>query len=199
VGISNDKWPHDGWIPATSRWLPSTLDGVSQGPGRAGEETRGGFEHGGWGVPYGDAVQGEAMAKSMADSVAILLGHRTYLDFYGYWPHQTDNPYTEVLNQTPKYVVSRSATEPLPWQNSFLLGPDPADGGVAVLGSGELVRWLIEQDLVDRFALLIHPLVLGQGRRLFAEDGPRRELRLTDSVTTSTGVIIAGYDARSTG
>jgi dihydrofolate reductase len=94
-------------------------------------------------------------------------------------------------------------------QNSFLLGPDPAeairslrdrtDGGVAVLGGGELVRWLIEQDLVDRFALLIHPLVLGQGRRLFAEDGPRRELRLTDTVTTSTGVIIAGYDARSTG
>ena len=83
-----------------------TLDGVTQGLGRPDEDTRGGFEHGGWGIPYADQVQGEAMGKSMAQTRGILLGRRTYEDFYGYWPKQTDNPYTEVLNQTPKYVAS---------------------------------------------------------------------------------------------
>ena len=184
-----------------------TLDGVTQGPGRPDEDTRGGFEYGGWGIPYADQMQGEAMGKSMAQ--AILLGRRTYEDFYGYWPKQTDNPYTEVLNQTPKYVASTTAAEPLPWQNSTLLSGDltaevaalrdRTDGAIAVLGSGELVRWLAEQDLVDEYLMLIHPLVLGSGTRLFAEKGPRRELRLTDSVVTTTGVVIATYDARVAG
>jgi dihydrofolate reductase len=183
-----------------------TLDGVTQGPGRPDEDTRGGFQHGGWGIPYGDQVLGEAMGKSMAQSRGILLGRRTYEDFYGYWPNQTDNPYTEVLNQAPKYIASTTATEPLPWQNSTLLSGDLAaevialrdrtDGAIAVLGSGKLVRWLVEQDLVDEYVMLIYPLVLGSGTRLFAENGPRRELKLTDAVFTTTGVVIATYAAR---
>jgi dihydrofolate reductase len=143
----------------------------------------------------------------MAQARGILLGRRTYEDFYGYWPKQTDNPYTEVLNQTPKYVASTTAAEPLPWQNSTLLSGDLAakvsalrdrtDGVIAVLGSGELVRWLAEQDLIDEYLMLIHPLVLGSGTRLFPEKGPRRPLRLTDAVVTTTGVVIATYDARA--
>jgi dihydrofolate reductase len=186
-----------------------TLDGVTQGLGRPDEDTRGGFEHGGWGNPYADQLQGETMAKSMAETRGILLGRRTYEDFYSYWPKQADNPYTEVLNQTPKYVASTTATEPLPWQNSTLLSGDLAaevaalrdrtDGAIAVLGSGELVRWLAEQDLVDGYLMLIHPLVLGSGTRLFPKKGPRRALRLTDAVVTTTGVVIATYDARVTG
>ena len=184
-----------------------TLDGVTQGPGRPDEDTRGGFEYGGWGLPYADQMQGEAMGKSMAQARGILLGRRTYEDFYGYWPKQTDNPYTEVLNQTPKYVASTTAAEPLPWQNSTLLSGDLAakvsalrdrtDGVIAVLGSGELVRWLAEQELIDEYLMLIHPLVLGSGTRLFPEKGPRRPLRLTDAVVTTTGVVIATYDARA--
>jgi dihydrofolate reductase len=186
-----------------------TLDGVTQGPGRPDEDTRGGFEYGGWGIPYADQMQGEAMGKSMAQARGILLGRRTYEDFYGYWPKQTDNPYTEVLNQTPKYVASTTATEPLPWQNSTLLSGDLAakvsalrdrtDGVIAALGSGELVRWLAEQDLIDEYLMLIHPLVLGSGTRLFPEKGPRRPLGLTDAVVTTTGVVIATYDARAEG
>jgi dihydrofolate reductase len=186
-----------------------TLDGVTQGLGRPDEDTRGGFEHGGWGIPYADQLQGETMAKSMAETRGILLGRRTYEDFYSYWPKQADNPYTEVLNQTPKYVASTTATEPLPWQNSTLLSGDLAaevaalrdrtDGAIAVLGSRELVRWLAEQDLVDEYLMLIHPLVLGSGTRLFPKNGPRRALRLTDAVVTTTGVVIATYDARVTG
>jgi dihydrofolate reductase len=183
-----------------------TLDGVTQSPGRPDEDPRGGFEHGGWAIPYADQMQGEAMGKSMAQSRGILLGRRTYEDFYGYWPKQTDNPYTEVLNQAPKYIASTTATEPLAWQNSTLLSGDlvaevtalrdRTDGAIAVLGSGELVRWLAEHDLVDEYLILIHPLLLGSGTRLFAENGPRRVLRLTDTVITTTGVLIATYDAR---
>jgi dihydrofolate reductase len=186
-----------------------TLDGVTQGLGRPDEDTRGGFEHGGWGIPYADQLQGETMAKSMAETRGILLGRRTYEDFYSYWPKRADNPYTEVLNQTPKYVASTTATEPLPWHNSTLLSGDLAaevaalrdrtDGAIAVLGSGELVRWLAEQDLVDEYLMLIHPLVLGSGIRLFPKKGPRRALRLTDAVVTTTGVVIATYDARVMG
>jgi dihydrofolate reductase len=186
-----------------------TLDGVTQGLGRPNEDIRGGFEHGGWGIPYADQVQGEAMGKSMAQTRGILLGRRTYEDFYGYWPKQTDNPYTEVLNQTPKYVVSTTATEPLAWQNSTLLSGDLAsevtalrdrtDGAIAVLGSGELVRSLAERDLVDEYVMLIHPLLLGSGTRLFADRGPRRPLRLAEAVVTTTGVVIATYDARGAG
>jgi dihydrofolate reductase len=112
-----------------------TLDGVMQAPGRPDEDPRGGFEHGGWAVPYNDSVMGKVMGERMAASTgALLLGRRTYEDFAGFWPNQTDNPFTEVLDNTQKYVASRTLREPLPWQNSTLLTgmprtPWPASSG----------------------------------------------------------------------
>jgi dihydrofolate reductase len=183
-----------------------TLDGVMQAPGRPDEDTRDGFEHGGWAVPYNDAVMAEVMGKGMAGTGALLLGRRTYEDFASFWPKQTDNPFTEVLDKTQKYVASRTLAEPLPWVNSTLLGVDdgeaaPAvaglkerlEGDVVVLGSGELVRSLMRHDLVDEYQLLIHPLVLGSGRRLFTDGGAFAALQLVDTVTTTTGVVIATY------
>jgi dihydrofolate reductase len=180
-----------------------TLDGVMQAPGRADEDTRGGFEHGGWAQPYNDPVMGAAAGESMASSGAILLGRRTYEDFYSYWPHQTDNPFTPVLDSTQKYVASTTLTEPLPWQNSTLLKGDAAEAvaklkeqpgkDIVVLGSGELVGSLRRHGLVDRYVLMIHPLVLGKGRRLFPDGSAFGKLELLDSKTTTTGVIIATY------
>jgi dihydrofolate reductase len=178
-----------------------TLDGVMQAPGRADEDTRDGFEHGGWAAPY------QAMASLMAErsgrTGAMLLGRRTYEDFAGFWPRQSDNPYTEVLNNTRKYVASRTLEEPLPWVNSTLLHGDAAEavaklreqeeGDLVVLGSGDLVDSLMRADLVDEYAVLIHPLVLGSGRRLFADGGAFASLELVESTTTSTGVVIAIY------
>jgi dihydrofolate reductase len=180
-----------------------TLDGVMQAPGRPDEDRRGGFTHGGWALPYNDPVMGQVMAKGMADSGPLLLGRRTYEDFYGFWPRQTDNPITEVLDNTLKYVASTTLAEPLPWRNSRLLDGDAAEAvarlkqqpgkDLVVLGSGELVQSLRRRDLVDEYQLLIHPLVLGSGRRLFPDGGAFAALRLVDSVTTTTGVIIATY------
>jgi dihydrofolate reductase len=180
-----------------------TLDGVMQAPGRPDEDERGGFTHGGWAQPYADAVAAGSMAERMPRSRALVLGRRTYEDFAGYWPKQTDNPYTEVLDNSTKYVASRTLSEPLPWRNSTLLKGDAADavaelkrepgGDLVVMGSGELAGSLMSAGLVDELVLLIHPLVLGQGRRLFSDDGERAALRLVDSVQTTTGVVIATY------
>jgi dihydrofolate reductase len=180
-----------------------TLDGVMQAPGRPDEDPRGGFAHGGWAVPYSDEVMGRVAAEGMAGPGALLLGRRTYEDFHGFWPNQTDNPFTEVLDNTRKYVASTTLREPLGWRNSTLLEGDAAEAvarlkeqpgeDLTVLGSGELVQALRRRDLVDRYVLLVHPLVLGSGRRLFPDGGPYAELRLVDSVPTTTGVIIATY------
>lgn len=179
-----------------------TLDGVMQAPGRPDEDARGGFEHGGWAVPNNDEVMGRVMGEGMAQGGSLLFGRRTYEDFYGFWPHQKDNPYTEVLNNAEKFVASRTLTDPLPWNNSTLLKGDAAEAvkelkeqpgkDIGVLGSGELVQSLIRHQLVDEYLLMIHPLVLGSGRRLFPE-GVHSSLRLVDSVTTTTGVVIASY------
>jgi dihydrofolate reductase len=180
-----------------------TRDGVMQAPGRPDEDRRGGFEHGGWAQPYMDAVMGEVAAQGMAEGGPILFGRRTYEDFFSYWPHQTDNPFTEVLDNSQKYVASRTLHEPLPWQNSTLLKGDVAEAvvrlreepgkDIVVLGSGDLLQSLIRHGLVDEYMLLVHPLVLGSGRRLFPDGGSFARLRLVDSVTTTTGVIIATY------
>ena len=181
-----------------------SLDGVMQSPGRPDEDIRDGFENGGWAVPYADEVMGRAMGARMARGRggALVLGRRTYEDFAGYWPNRQDNPYTETLNTSQKYVASRTLTEPLPWQNSTLLEGDAVDavaslkdaagGQLTVLGSGLLAGQLIRRGLVDEFVLLIHPLVLGSGRRLFPEDA-HVPLKLVDSLTTTTGVVIATY------
>jgi dihydrofolate reductase len=179
-----------------------TLDGVMQAPGRPGEDTRGGFEHGGWAVPYFDEVLGRAMGERMTSDGAMLLGRRTYEDFAGFWPKQTDNPFTPVLNQRRKYVASTTLTEPLAWENSTLLTGDVGDAVAAldvdltVLGSGELIRALMQRDLIDEFVLTIHPLVLGTGRRLFADGGPPATLELVGATPTTTGVVITTYRRR---
>lgn len=181
-----------------------SLDGVMQAPGRPDEDRRGDFEHGGWAMPYNDEVKGRAMGEGMASGGALLFGRRTYEDFYGVWPNQTDNPFTEVLNNAQKYVASTTLKEPLPWSNSTLLDRDAgeavarlkegSDEDLTILGSGVLVASLMKRNLIDQYVLMIHPLVLGSGRRLFADDGTSATLKLTDSLTTTTGVVIATYE-----
>jgi dihydrofolate reductase len=180
-----------------------TLDGVMQAPGRPDEDLRGGFAHGGWALPYNDAVMGKMMAEGMAQGGALLFGRRTYEDFYAVWPNRTDNPFTAVLNTTQKYVASTTLEEPLPWSNSTLLKGDAAEAvarlkeqpgkDLVVLGSGELVQSLMRRNLIDEYVLLIHPLVLGSGRHLFTDGGAFAALRLVDTKTTTTGVVIATY------
>jgi dihydrofolate reductase len=174
-----------------------------QAPGRPDEDTRGGFKHGGWALPYFDPVMAGAAAEGMAKMPDLLFGRRTYEDFYAVWPGRTDNPFTEVLDNAQKYVASTTLEEPLPWINSTLLKGDAATSvaalknqgskDLAVLGSGELVRSLMRHNLVDELVLSIHPLVLGSGRRLFPDDGPFAALQLVDSKTTTTGVIMTTY------
>lgn len=183
--------------------LNLTLDGVIQAPGRPDEDTRGGFKYGGWALPYFDPIMAGNAAKGMARMPAMLFGRRTYEDFYKVWPNRTDNPFTAFLDNAQKYVVSTTLEDPLPWINSTLLKGDAAttvaalkeqsDRDLAILGSGELVRSLMGSNLIDEYVLSIHPLVLGAGRRLFPDEGSMAALRLVDSKTTSTGVVIATY------
>ena len=180
-----------------------SLDGVMQAPGRPDEDTRGGFSRGGWAVPYFDPVMAADASAGMAEMPDLLFGRRTYEDFYSVWPKRTNNPFTEVLNQSRKYVASRTLEEPLPWPNSTLLRGDAAATVAAlkeqspkdlvVLGSGMLLQALLQRGLVDELRLSIHPLLLGSGRRLFHDGGPYVPLTLTESKTTTTGVVLATY------
>jgi dihydrofolate reductase len=182
-----------------------TLDGVMQAPGRPDEDTRGGFEHGGWALPYFDQVMGSNAAAGMAQMPSMLFGRRTYEDFYSVWPKRTDNPFTGFLNNIQKYVASRTLEEPLPWSNSTLLKGEAAatvaalkeqpGNDLVVVGSGVLVQSLMRCNLVDEYVLSIHPLILGSGRRLFSDGSPFTALRLVDTKTTTTGVVIATYQA----
>jgi dihydrofolate reductase len=181
-----------------------TLDGVMQSPGGRDEDPRGGFEHGGWAARGNDDVMLRKMQEGMSGSGSMLFGRFTYEAFYAYWPHQTNNPYTDVLDRARKYVASRTLSDPLPWENSTLLGGDVAEAvaklkeppgpDIVVLGSGDLLQTLMRHDLVDRYVLMIHPLVLGSGRRLFGDGTAPRRLRLTDCVTTTTDVTISTYE-----
>ncbi|HEX3200424.1 MAG TPA: dihydrofolate reductase family protein, partial [Actinomycetes bacterium] len=178
-----------------------TLDGVMQGPGRPDEDTRDGFAHGGWAVPRGDGAMVTKMGERMGGDRAFLFGRRTYEDLLASWNAQ-GGPFKDALNNSPKYVASTTLKEPLPWPNSTLLRGDIVDalralkaqsGGVlAIMGSGVLIGSLMAANLIDEYLLMIHPLVLGTGRRLFP-GGVHVSLRLTDSVTTATGVLIATY------
>jgi len=180
-----------------------TLDGVMQAPGRPDEDLRGGFAHGGWARPRGDSVA-QALG-GIAEGGALLFGRRTYQDFFSFWPNQTDNPFTAVLNTSQKYVASTTLEEPLPWSNSTLLKSDATeavarlkqqlDKDLLIMGSGELIQSLMRRNLIDEYVLLIHPLVLGTGRRLFADGSPATALQLVDIKTTTSGVVIATYRA----
>jgi dihydrofolate reductase len=148
---------------------------------------------------------GKAAGDSMATTGGLLFGRRTYEDFYKVWPNRTDNPFTEVLNNTPKYVISTKLKEPLPWMNSTLLKGDisesvaklkqQSDKDIVILGSGVLIQSLMKHNLIDQFMLLIHPLILGSGRRMFPDGSPFASLKLVDTKTTSTGVVIATYQS----
>ncbi len=181
-----------------------TLDGVMQGPGHPEEDQRDGFTHGGWAAPYSADAMGRVMAERSGREGAMLFGRRTYQRFASFWPAQPDNPFTRVLNTMQKYVASTTLSNPLPWVNSTVLTGDLADSvtelkahephrDLVVLGSGELVGSLLAAQLVDELVLLIHPLVLGAGRRLFPDGGPGAEFQLTSAVGTTTGVVICTY------
>ncbi len=180
-----------------------SLDGVMQAPGRKDEDTRGGFAHGGWAMAYQDPILFGLMAEGMSETGSLLFGRRTYEDFFRVWAGRRDNPFSEVLDNSTKYVATRTLPDPLPWQNSTRLEGDAADAvarlkpradqDILIMGSGELVGSLLRRGLVDEFVLLIFPLVLGTGRRLFPDDAPRLPLRLVKSATTPTGVTVATY------
>jgi dihydrofolate reductase len=183
-----------------------SLDGVAQAPGGAEEDTSGGFAHGGWHMRYmEDELSQQWVLESIVAAGGFLLGRRTYEIFAAYWPNapEEEQVIAEPLNTKPKYAVSTTLTEPLDWQNSALVEGDVAaavaalkqeDGGdLHVIGSTELVQTLIEHDLVDEFRLMIDPVALGGGKRIFRDDGSLRPLRLVDGQVTSTGAILATY------
>ena len=177
-----------------------TLDGVMQAPGRPDEDRRGDFPYGGWAAPYAAMTQA---GGDMSEAAPLLMGRRTYEDFYSFWPKQKDNPFTEILNKAEKYVASTTLKEPLPWSNSTLLKGDVAKAiaqlkdepgkDLLVMGSGELVQTLMKHNFVDQYILLIHPLVLGTGRKLFKDGSAYSTLQLVESKTTPNGVVIATY------
>ncbi|OEV08077.1 MULTISPECIES: dihydrofolate reductase family protein [Streptomyces] len=182
-----------------------TLDGVMQAPGGPTEDTSGGFEQGGWVVPYADADMGAFVARTIGAAEGFLLGRRTYEIFAGHWPAVTDpdDPVAAKLNTLPKYVASRTLSS-VEWHNSTLLAGDVPEqvaelkkrpgGELQIHGSGALARSLMEHDLIDVYRLLVYPVVLGNGRRLFADGALPTALKLTDSTTTGTGIAIHTYE-----
>jgi dihydrofolate reductase len=181
-----------------------TLDGVAQAPGAPDEDRDGGFDHGGWQAPLLDEASGDAMFDEASGMDALLLGRRTYEIFAGYWPNAPQEiPFTGLLNRVPKYVASRTLAEPLGWTGSRLLTGDlEASVGalkgrhdeVHVIGSLDLVQSLLRAGLVDRLRLWQYPLVLGSGKRLFADGTVPTALRLTGSVTHSNGTLQLTYE-----
>jgi dihydrofolate reductase len=183
-----------------------SLDGVAQAPGAADEDPSEGFVHGGWHLGYFDEVSQRWVLDSIVEAGAFLLGRRTYEIFAGYWPNAPADQQVvaEPLNTKAKHVASTTLIEPLEWKNSTLLAGDvpeavaalkETDGGdLHVIGSTQLVRTLVGHDLVDEYRLMIDPLVLGGGKRIFDDDGVRRPLRVVASEVTSTGAILATFE-----
>lgn len=184
-------------------WM--TLDGVVQAPGAPDEDTTGGFRHGGWSLRYFDDAAMTWAAANVTEASGYLLGRRTYETFAAHWPNASEEEQVlaEPLNTRPKYVASTTLTEPLQWQNATLLRGDVArtvadlkrqDGGdLLAIGSTRLVQTLVDHDLVDELRVMVDPLVVGGGKRLFAEDGALRPLRLLESQVTTSGAILATY------
>ncbi|MFE3249573.1 dihydrofolate reductase family protein [Streptomyces sp. NPDC059209] len=186
-----------------------SLDGVMQSVLSADEDRDGGFEHGGWVLPYVDEAVERFMSGATAGAGALLLGRRTYEIFAATWPYADMNdPAVAAMNAMPKYVASRTLRDP-GWANTTVLGADPAaevrrvkaasEGETLVLGSGGLLGTLIGADLVDEYRLLVFPLVLGSGKRLFTDGRSPRGLRLTATEPTSSGVLINTYRCRAEG
>ncbi len=180
-----------------------TLDGVMQAPGGPEEDPTGGFTHGGWSFNYWDDIMGQVMGEFMARPSELLLGRKTYEIFAAHWPYIKDDPVADKLNSAKKYVVSRTLDK-VNWNNSTLVtgnaeqairalkeqnGPE-----IQVHGSGNLIQTLLKHDLIDEFRLWIFPVTVGKGKRLFGEGTQPAGLKLIDSKTSSTGVIIATYE-----
>jgi dihydrofolate reductase len=183
-----------------------SLDGVMQGPGGPDEDREGGFDLGGWLVPYADEDMGNFMVESITSTDALLLGRKTYEIFAAHWPKVTDenDPIATKLNSMPKYVASRTLDR-VEWNNSTLLKGDAAEavaelkrqagGDLQTQGSTDLAQTLIRHDLVDEYRLLVYPVVLGKGKRLFREGNPPAALRLVDTKTSSTGIAMHTYES----
>ena len=185
-----------------------TLDGVMQAPGGTEEDTEGGFNHGGWQMSYIDEAFGQAMDEAFRNTGGMLLGRKTYDIFAGYWPTTGKKEAAEIaglMNSLPKYVASRTL-EKAEWQNTTLLKGDLAEAvtklkaedgkDIYVIGSGDLTQTLMKHGLIDEYALMIHPLVLGNGKKLFRDGGPKQELELLSSKPTTTGVMILRYKTK---
>ena len=182
-----------------------SLDGVVQAPGGPEEDTDGGFAHGGWSVPYFDLeTMGPLIGESMDGVEALVFGRRTWQGMAAAWPDRAGDPYADAMNAIPKYVASRSLTDADMTWNSTLLAPKDAiaeiaalrarDGGDLVTwGSASLVRALLAEGLVDELVLMIEPILLGGGKRLFPDDGGARPLELVSTSTSGTGVLICTY------
>ena len=181
-----------------------TVDGVMQAPGGPDEDREGGFEHGGWSVKYWDDAMGQLIDASTVRAGALLLGRKTYEIFAAHWPHVSDDDTVAAkLNSVPKYVASRTLDE-VTWNNSTLIEGDVAEAvtrlkgepgdEIQVTGSGELIQTLLERDLVDEYRLWVFPVVLGEGKRLFARGSLPTALNLVDTTISSTGVAIHTYE-----
>ena len=180
-----------------------TLDGVMQAPGGPEEDDSGGFAHGGWSVNYWDEQMGQVMGEAMSAPFDLVLGRKTYDIFAAYWPHASDDAGARPLNEATKYVASRSHPT-LGWRNSVLIEGDAAEGIAAlkkedgpelqVHGSGNLIQTLLRHNLVDQYRLWVFPLVIGSGKRLFADGTIPSGLKLADSKVSTTGVVIGTYE-----
>ena len=183
-----------------------SLDGVAQAPGGPEEDTDGGFAHGGWSMKYFDPeAMGPVLDEVLASTEAMLFGRRTWQAAAAAWPDRSGDPFSDRINEIPKYVASRTLSQDdLTWTGSTLLAGDDAIDAVRelrerdgkrlqVLGSTSLARQLVEHDLVDEYVLMVEPILLGGGKRIFPEDGQARPLELVSTTPTSTGVLMCTY------
>ena len=188
-----------------------SLDGVVQAPGGREEDTDGGFQHGGWSMPFFDPeAMGGAIGEAMETTEALLFGRRTWQTMAAAWPDRAGDEFADRMNAFPKHVASRSLTQDdLTWNNSTLLpGDDALDairdlraasgGDITIMGSSNLTTQLIDNDLVDEYLFMIEPILLGGGKRIFPESGRARPLELVSTSTSSTGVLICRYRPAST-
>jgi len=185
-----------------------TLDGVAQAPGGRDEDRDDGFAHGGWQAPLLDEDASDVVFEQARDMDALLLGRRTYEIFAGYWPTAPDEiPFTGLLNEVPKYVASRTLSEPLAWQGSTLLAEPVAESvaslkerhdALHVIGSLDLLQSLLRHGLVDRLNLWLYPVLLGSGKRVFDDGTAPTALRLTESVTHDNGALQLTYEPTGT-
>jgi dihydrofolate reductase len=183
-----------------------SLDGVVQAPGGRDEDTDGGFQHGGWSMPFFDPeAMGSAIGEVMQETEALLFGRRTWQVMASAWPGRAGDPFADRMNEIPKYVFSRTLSQDdLDWNNSTLLPADDLVGAVQglrdqdgdaiqVMGSASLATTLVANDLVDEYRLMIEPILLGGGKRIFPDDARARTLELVSVTPAATGVLICAY------